>query len=124
MVILNISATALRQKCDTKGGETNENFQKFMNLYVSRTTDIHMEIPVKMKRGNRTEDWDSAFHDFYYLDSSLRRIMTKLADVVLVCIDENSIDEQSKQKIIDSALKRVSAAGKYGIQYIFINNFI
>ena len=119
-IILNVSANALREKCDLKGGETAENFKKFMKSYISRTNDIHTEIPIKMKRGNRTKDWDSAFHDFYYMDANLRKIMRKLTDVVLSCLDENELDEQSKQKIIDSVLEKVSAAGKYGEIFIYI----
>ncbi|XP_033218953.1 uncharacterized protein LOC117174198 [Belonocnema kinseyi] len=112
-ILLNVSANALRQKCDLKGGETAENFKKFMKSYLSRTTDIHKEIPVKMKRGNRTKDWDTAFNDFYYMDTNLRKIMRKLTDSVLSCLDEIDLDDQSKQEMIDSALEKVSAAGKY-----------
>lgn len=120
-ILLNVSANALRQKCDLKGGETAENFKKFMKSYISRTNDVHQEIPVKMKRGNRTKDWDTAFHDFYYMDTNLRRIMRKLTDTVLSCLDENDLDDQSKQKMIDSALEKVSAAGKYGKIFYTIN---
>lgn len=114
VILLNVSAIALRQKCDSKGGEVNENFQKFMNSYLSRTTDIHNEIPGKMKKGNRTKDYDSAFHDFYYMDPNLRRVMKKLTDVVLACLDEENMNEENKQIMINIALEKVSVAGKYG----------
>ncbi|XP_051172844.1 uncharacterized protein LOC127289110 isoform X2 [Leptopilina boulardi] len=113
VILLNVSAIALRQKCKLKGGEVNENFEKFMNSYLSRTTDIHNEIPGKMKKGNRTKDYDNAFHDFYYMDPNLRQVMKKLTDVVLLCLDEEDIAEESKQIMINTALEKVSVAGKY-----------
>lgn len=113
VTLLNVSAVELRRKCNLKGVEVNENFEKFMNSYLSRTTDIHSEIPGKMKKGNRTKDYDNAFHDFYYMDPNLRRVMKKLTDVVLLCLDDEDIDEESKQIMINSALEKVSVAGKY-----------